>query len=134
MKGRRVFQYAIVCAAALLTAAPMAFAYSDEARLPFVGKPGELPLEVALRFAKNRLGEDGRFEYAALKAIQTSKPEAFDQASITLIREGLMDDSVKGVRQRFELSREENVWTLRAVKEDFSCRRGRKGWGLQPCP
>ncbi|POZ61274.1 hypothetical protein C2I19_14465 [Chromobacterium alticapitis] len=117
----------------MLAAAPTAFAYSDEARLPFAGQPGELPLEVALRFAKNRLGEDGRFEYATLKVVQTSRPEAFDRAGITLIREGMMDDSVKGVRQRFALSREENVWTLRAVKEDFSCRRGRKGWGLKPC-
>ncbi|MEN2426807.1 hypothetical protein [Chromobacterium vaccinii] len=125
---------AMVCVAGMLAAAPAAFAYSDEARLPFAGQPGELPLEVALRFAKNRLGEDGRFEYATLKVVQTSQPEAFDRAGITLIREGLMDDSVKGVRQRFELSREENVWTLRAVKEDFSCWRGRKGWGLKPCP
>ncbi|MEO9385685.1 hypothetical protein [Chromobacterium phragmitis] len=127
-----MLKIAMACMVGAL-AAP-AWAYTDEGRLPFAGQPGELPLEVALRFAKDRLGEDGRFEYATLKVIQTSKPEAFDQAGITLIREGLMDDSVKGVRQRFELSREENVWTLRAVKEDFSCWRGRKGWGVKACP
>ena len=51
-----------------------------------------------------------------------------------LLREGLMDDSVKGTRQRFKLSRENDVWTIRAVKEDFSCWRGRKGWGVKLCP
>ena len=50
---------------------------------------------MVLRFAKNRLGEDGQFEYRSLKVIQTSQPEAFDQASIALLREGLMDDSVR---------------------------------------
>ncbi|MBN3004058.1 hypothetical protein HNO92_002425 [Chromobacterium alkanivorans] len=125
----------MLCAAAALAAIPAAAsAYSDEARLPFAGQPGELPLEVVLRFAKNRLGEDGQFEYRSLKVIQISSPEAFDKASIALLREGLMDDSVKGTRQRFQLSREDNVWTLRAVKEDFSCWRGRKGWGVKPCP
>lgn len=125
----------VLCAAAVLAGIPAAAsAYSDEARFPFAGQPGELPLEVVLRFAKNRLGEDGQFEYRSLKVIQISQPEAFDKASIALLREGLMDDSLKGMRQRFQLSRDGNVWTIRSVKEDFSCWRGRKGWGVKPCP
>ena len=109
-------------------------AYTDEGRLPFIGAEGEFPAELVLRFAKNRLGSDGRFEYRVLQLQQHSQPEAFERASISLIRSGLQDDSLKGVRQRFTLIYSENRWRITRVQEDFSCQRGIKGWTRKPCP
>ncbi|MDF0606051.1 hypothetical protein HZU77_010365 [Neisseriaceae bacterium TC5R-5] len=107
---------------------------ANELNLPFVGQAGELPLEVVMRFAKPRLGQDGKFAYQTLRVLQHSQPEAFDRANISLSYEGLMDDSIKGVRLQLRLSRDGSVWTINSVREDFSCRRGRNGWSVKPCP
>lgn len=112
-----------------------ALAYTDEGRLPYVGGPGQLPVEVVTAFVKNRLGEDGRFEYRTLTISQQSEPEAFDHAEVAVIREGLLDDSVKGVRQRLSLHlNPQGLWQIDRIREDFSCWRGRRGWGVKPCP
>lgn len=111
-----------------------AAAYSDEARLPYTGQAGQLPVQVVVDFLGHRLGEAGRFQYSTLKIEQHSRAEAFEHARITVVREGLLDDSVRGNRWRFDVNRTaDGRWRIDTLREDFSCRRGRAGWGVQPC-
>jgi len=41
---------------------------------------------------------------------------------------------VRGNRWRFDVNRTaDGRWRIDTLREDFSCRRGRAGWGVQPC-
>ncbi|WP_293763512.1 hypothetical protein [uncultured Aquitalea sp.] len=126
------------CLAALLLSAGLSLpaqAYTDEGRLPFVGQPGELPAELALRFVHARLGQHGRFDYRTLSLVQQSEPEAFDSVRMEIVRDGLMDDSLAAVRQRLALDWRDGAWRIVGVEEDFRCRRGEeRGWTRRPCP
>ncbi|PXX43666.1 hypothetical protein [Aquitalea magnusonii] len=117
-----------------LSITPMAWAYTDEGRLPFVGQPGELPAELALRFVRQQLGQQGQIDYPSFRLIQHSPAPAFDRADITLIRDGLQDDSVKAIRQQLQLRRRNGRWEIHAVREDFSCYRAKPGWTRRLCP
>ncbi|MBA4707431.1 hypothetical protein [Aquitalea aquatica] len=113
---------------------PAAWAYTDEGRLPFVGQPGELPAELALRFVRQRLGQDGQIDYPHFRLIQHSPAPDFSRADITLIRDGLQDDSIKAIRQQLQLRHHDGRWEIHAIHEDFSCYRGAPGWTRHPCP
>lgn len=122
------------CVFAMLLLSLPAWAYTDEGRLPYTGQAGQLPLQVVTDFLGHRLGQEGRFEYATLKIAQHSRPEAFDHARISVVREGLLDDSVRGNRWRFDVNRaSDGRWRIDSVREDFACYRGREGWGVRPC-
>lgn len=122
-----------VCSLLLVWAVP-ALAYSNDARLPYRGEAGQLPLAVVMDFLGPRLGADGRFEYRTLKVEQQSRPEAFDYARITVVREGLLDDSVRGNRWRFDVNLgQDGRWRIDRVQEDFSCWRSHAGWQIKPC-
>jgi hypothetical protein len=124
----------LIAALLAATLAVPAFAYTDEGRLPYIGQPGQLPVEVATAFVKNRLGEDGHFEYHRLSIEQVSEPETFDRVELSVVRDGLLDDSLKAVRQRLSLHRNgQGLWQIDRIREDFACWRGRKGWGVKPC-
>lgn len=122
------------CVFAMLLLSLPAWAYTDEGRLPYTGQAGQLPLQVVTDFLGHRLGQEGRFEYATLKIEQHSRPEAFDHARISVVREGLLDDSVRANRWRFDVNRaSDGRWRIDSVREDFACYRGREGWGVRPC-
>lgn len=119
---------------ALLCLLPaLAWGADDPARLPYRGEPGALPVQVVLQFLGRVLGQDGKFDYRSLKILQDSHPPGFDRASLTVIRDGVSDPVLRGLRHRFVLSRDGAVWTILTLEQDFSC-RNRPAWGTKPCP
>lgn len=105
--------------------------HAAEPKLPYAGATDTLPVQVVLQFLGKVLGEHGQLDYRYLKILQDSQPP-FDKVNVTVIREGVNDAVLRGIRHRFILQREGAVWSILAVEEDFSC-RNRPVWGTKPC-
>ncbi|CCD30171.1 conserved hypothetical protein [Candidatus Glomeribacter gigasporarum BEG34] len=113
-----------------------ACADTDQDRLPYMGLPGQLPVEVVTQFLKSRLsGADHFVDYKTLTIVQHSKQrEMSDQVHLIVIQKGLLDDSVQGIRWRLQLRlNPQRRWQINTVKEDFSCYRGHKDWSRARC-
>jgi hypothetical protein len=118
--------------AALLLAMLPLFANAAGDDLPYAGSPGALPVQVVVQFLGKVLGENGQFDYRTFKILQDSPAPAFDNVGLTVIREGVNDPVLRGLRHRFNLTRDGSVWTIRSMVVDFSCKT-RPAWGTQPC-
>ncbi len=90
--------------------------YADAALL---AARGATPLDVALAVA-------GPFEGTTQHLIQANAGvEAPTASRVTVLRDGLLDDSVRGERWDIVLDRTaEGVWRIREVKRAWRCRRG----------
>lgn len=77
------------------------------------------PVEVALAIA-------GPFEGSTQHIIQVNEgSEAPTGARVTLLRDGLLDDSVRGERWEIAFARgPKGAWTIVEVKRAWLCRRG----------
>lgn len=125
----------LALAATLWLMSFMVPAQAETPALPFVGKPGQLPIAVVGDYLAAELGHEGRFEYARLLIEQKSRPEAFDHVEMLVVRDGLLDDSVKAVRHKLTLSLgEDGLWRVDADTREQSCRCGRLAWNSKPCP
>ncbi len=65
-----------------------------------------------------------------------SQPERFDDAEVTVTRDGLMDDSVRGERYRLRLRRDpRGRWKLETATYAFRCQleRGHEEYSIEPC-
>src|SRR5260363_86078 len=101
-----------------------ACADTDQDRLPYIGRPGQLPVEVVTQFLKSRLsGADHFVDYKTLTIVQHSKRrEMSDQVHLIVIQKGLLDDSIQDIRWRLQLRlNPQRRWQINTVKEDFSC-------------
>lgn len=80
---------------------------------------GGTPVEIALAVT-------GPFEGSAQHVIQVNQgAEAPSASRVTVIRDGLLDDSVRGDRWEIRLERTQaGVWTIKDVKRAWRCRRG----------
>jgi hypothetical protein len=80
---------------------------------------GAAPLDVALRVV-------GAFEGSTQHIIQTNEgSEAPVRSRVTVIRDGLLDDSIRGERWDIVLERRgTGAWAIKEVKRAWSCRRG----------
>jgi hypothetical protein len=89
------------------------------------------PLLVAVRF----LGLESRQAAKASIDVETS-PEGGDEASVTVTLDGLLDDSVRGVRTFLTLDRQaEGSWRLRSARQQQRCwpKRGHQGFSTARC-
>jgi len=93
-----------------------ATAYRDAAA---AASGGAEPLEVALKVV-------GAFEGSTQHIIQTNEgSEAPVRSRVTVIRDGLLDDSIRGERWDIVLERgATGAWAIKEVKRAWSCRRG----------
>jgi hypothetical protein len=84
---------------------------------------GSLALDIALRIV-------GEFEGSRQHIIQVNEgSEAPSASHITVLRDGLLDDSVRGVRWDIVLKKTTTgVWRIKEVKRAWLCWRG----GEQP--
>jgi len=88
-------------------------------------------LDIALQIA-------GEFEGTAQQVTQLNKGgETASATRVTVVRDGLPDDSIKA--QRWDILLERAVggtWTIREVKEAWLCWRGesRNRFAADPCP
>jgi hypothetical protein len=80
---------------------------------------GNAPLDVALKIA-------GKFEGATQHIIQVNEGSESPSASrITILRDGLLDDSVRGERWDIALERTaEDGWNIKEVRRSWRCWRG----------
>lgn len=100
-------------------AATQVVAATEYAEASAAAAGGATPLDIALRIV-------GPFEGATQHIIQANEgSEAPVRSRLTVIRDGLLDDSMRGVRLDIVLDRSgTSAWTIREVKRAWSCRRG----------
>ena len=82
---------------------------------------GSAPLDIVLKIV-------GAFEGSTQHIIHENEgSEAPSVSRITVLRDGLMDDSVRGVRWDIALEKTaENAWRIREVRRSWRCWRGEK--------
>ena len=132
--SRRLRQ-AIFASIAIASGVPVAQASGSLAELPVEStKPvavteyrtaaalaarGSSPIDIALAVA-------GPFEGATQHVIQANEgSEAPTASRVTVLRDGLLDDSVRGERWDITLQRTAaGVWSIKEVKRAWRCRRG----------
>ncbi|MFP4003315.1 MAG: hypothetical protein ACLFV8_06035 [Alphaproteobacteria bacterium] len=92
---------------------------------------GGTPVEIALEIA-------GPFEGRSQHIIQENEGgEAATASSVTVLRDGLLDDAVRAQRWEVALERAEaGGWTVRTVKKARLCWRGAhtEEFGTELCP
>lgn len=91
---------------------------------------GGLPLDVALRTV-------GRFEGSVQDIVQVNdRGDSPSVTRVTVMRDGLLDDSVRGDRWEITLERTSSgIWRIREVKRAWRCWRGeaRERLAIEPC-
>jgi hypothetical protein len=96
-----------------------------------VAARGGAPIEIALKIV-------GEFEGRMQEVVQANEgAESPSAARVTVLRDGLLDDSVRGDRWDVDLERAQaGAWRIKSVKRAWRCRRGgqfdRFGTGLCP--
>jgi hypothetical protein len=80
---------------------------------------GSAPLDIVLKIV-------GEFEGSTQHIIQVNEgSEAPSASRITVLRDGLLDDSVRGVRWNIALEKTRSgVWSIKEVKRSWRCWRG----------
>ncbi|QRM30690.1 hypothetical protein [Microvirga sp. VF16] len=92
---------------------------------------GASPLDIALAIA-------GEFEGTTQHIVQANEGgEVPSSTKITVLRDGLLDDAVRGERWDIALDRTAaGIWGIREVKRSWRCRRGAQmdRFAAQVCP
>jgi len=92
---------------------------------------GSAPVEIAL-------GIVGDFEGSTQQIVQANEgSEAPRMSHLTVLRDGITDDSIRGERWDITLARAPaGVWSIREVKHSWRCRRGGNTdrFAAVPCP
>jgi len=92
---------------------------------------GGTPLDIALKIA-------GELEGSSQYIIQLNdRGEAPSKSRITIVRDGLLDDSIRGERWDVALDRTSaGLWSIREVKRAWRCRRAAPPdrFATAPCP
>lgn len=102
--------------------------YADASAL---ASRGGNPVDIALAVT-------GPFEGATLHIIQANQGvEAPSASRVTVLRDGLLDDSVRGDRWEVALERTAaGAWSIKEVTRSWRCRRGAQtaSFGATRCP
>jgi len=92
---------------------------------------GASALDIALQVA-------GEFEGAAQQITQLNEgSEAPSESRVTVVRDGLLDDSIRAQRWDILLGKSpEGAWVIREVRQAWLCWRGgqRDQFAADPCP
>jgi hypothetical protein len=92
---------------------------------------GGAPIEIALKIV-------GELEGRMQEIVQVNQgAEAPSAARVTILRDGLLDDSVRGDRWEVDFERSQaGAWRIKSVKRAWRCRRGGEldRFGTAPCP
>jgi len=104
---------------------------AEYAKASDVAARGGAPLDIALKIA-------GEFEGSTQRIVQVNDAsEAPTVSRITVVRDGLLDDSVRGERWEIVLDRTAaGRWRITEVKRAWRCRRGEPPdrFATVPCP
>lgn len=92
---------------------------------------GVAPVEIALKIV-------GEFAGSMQEIVQVNEgAESPSAARVTVLRDGLLDDSVRGDRWDVDLARTSaGAWRIKSVKRAWRCRRGGQldRFGTALCP
>ncbi|MCJ7453245.1 MAG: hypothetical protein MUO39_12340 [Steroidobacteraceae bacterium] len=100
--------------------------YQEASALAATGRP---PVDIALSIV-------GEFEGTTQQILQVNKgSEAPSASSVTVVRDGLLDDSVRAQRWEIALERtSEGTWAIREVRKAWLCRRcAQQQFGTTAC-
>lgn len=136
MRSFRLGKAIVLGISALASTAPPADARARSlAQLPVAGIATVPPVEYATAFPLAERGGTpidialavaGPFEGSTQHVIQVNQgSEAPSASRVTVLRDGLLDDSIRGERWEVRLERTSaGVWTIKDVQRSWRCRRG----------
>lgn len=147
MSRATIAAVAVSMATACATRAVVPDAPSVSAEVPVTGArshaPGEYPdaMALAARGADPlaiALGVAGPFQGTRQEIVQVNEGGELPSKSIvTLVRDGLLDDSLRGERWKVTLGRSQSgTWAITQVQRSVRCRRGGDPdrYVAGPCP
>ncbi|WP_028451815.1 hypothetical protein [Chitinilyticum aquatile] len=115
-------------------AAEAASGVAAASRPVYVGDAGAAPVQVVYAWLADRIADEhGLFDYQKLDIRQTGKGEDIRQVEMVVQMDGLLDDSVKTQRYQLRLDFVGAQWQIVSARQDWTCRRGGKGWTQRPC-
>ena len=104
---------------------------AEYAKASAVARQGGTPLAIALAIAR-------AFEGSTQHIIQVNEGgEAPSASRVTVLRDGLVDDSIRGERWDIALKKgSTGVWRIHEVKRGWRCWRGEQQdrFAARPCP
>ncbi len=92
---------------------------------------GADPLDLAIASANLRTGAP-----VDIEVLTGSNVESPDQVMVTVTQGGVLDDSVAGIRYRFDIERQDDsTWEIQKAGQQFRCQlgRGHQDWSDQLC-
>lgn len=100
-------------------------------QIPLAQRTGTDPLTMALAIANPSAGRP--LDIEVLPSGQSV--EAPSQVMITIDQGGLLDDSVAGVRDRFDIAFQNGQWDITKAGRQFRCQQGRghQDWSAELC-
>lgn len=99
-------------------------------QIPVADRTGTDPLNLALGAVSVRSGAP-----VAIEMLPTPTVESPDGAIVTLTERGVLDDSIAGIRYRFDLRRMGEQWEIRRAGRQVQCQpgRGHQDWSAAAC-
>lgn len=107
-------------------------AFMEEANPPWRA----FPLRATLEFIWGGKPPSKELPPITTTLVQKTTPETGTEASVTLVEDGLYDDSTAAVRYRLEFERQNGgIWRLTSAFVDQRCARGpdTKSFTTEPC-
>ena len=100
------------------------------ASIPAANRTGADPLELAISTANLRPAAP-----VDIELLSDPNVESPDQVMVTVTTGGLLDDSLAGIRYRFDMQRQNNQWTIQRAGRQYRCQpgRGHQDWSDETC-
>ncbi|MEO1619662.1 MAG: hypothetical protein AAFU53_01375 [Cyanobacteria bacterium J06632_3] len=88
--------------------------------IPASDRTGTDPLQMAITASNLGIAQP-----VTIEALYGPSAESPNQAMITITQSGILDDSVGSIRYRFDISRQDDQWTITRAGRQFRCQQGR---------
>ena len=86
------------------------------------------PKEVMQLYYPHKKGDEGNEQIILSEKILNNK-----NTEVTLIHEGLLDDSIRGYQYKMILKKKKDHWKVASLKKNWKCYRGHSYWGIELC-
>jgi hypothetical protein len=99
-------------------------------QIPPTERTGADPLALAIAAANLRTGAP-----ADIELLPGANVESPDQVMVTVTAADILDDSVAGIRDRFDIERQGDQWTIQRAGRQVRCQpgRGHADWSDETC-
>jgi hypothetical protein len=98
--------------------------------IPAANRTGADPLQLAIANANLRAGAP-----VTIELLSGPNVESPDQVMVTVTAGGLLDDSLGGIRYRFDMELQNGQWEIQRAGQQFRCQpgRGHQDWSDDTC-